>query len=580
MSHPAPPAPRSASFLQAFLKSEALGGYVLMLAACWRCSSPAGSRQPTSTRWAPSSASAWAPSSLESVLHWINDGLMAVFFLLVGLEIKREVLDGQLRGASRIVLPGIAALGGMIMPALIYVLINLGSPGTRGWAIPAATDIAFALGILALLGSRVPTSLKIFLTALAILDDLAPSSSSRLFYYVAAEPVRAGMAAALLAILFCLNRAGVLRLTPYLLLGAVLWYFVLKSGVHATLAGVALALAIPLRPQNQGAPAAHSPLHALEHALHKPVALLIVPIFGFANAGVSFAGMGLDSLAQPVPLGVALGLFLGKQLGVFGFAWLAIKAGVATLPRHASYAQLYGVALLCGIGFTEPVHRRAGLHRSGRRGRHQARRADRLAGLGHRRFRAAARERRAARHPPSPLRPASVITGTPGVAVDWPQRPPRAAMKAPAISLQRIYEGTGPDEAYKALVDRMCRAACAAPTWPGRVGARHRPSAELCKWFGHVDERWDEFCKRYNAELATPEQQARMSALLQAAGKRPLTLLYGARNTEHNQAVALREALLAHARKRRARAPDTRSASATLRAHSRRYACGRNLSHP
>ena len=297
MSHPAPPAPRSASFLQAFLKSEALGGYVLMLAALLRCSSPtAGSRQLFDALGAKLGFSLGPVVLKESVLHWINDGLMAVFFLLVGLEIKREVLDGQLRGASRIVLPGIAALGGMIMPALIYVLINLGSPGTlRGWAIPAATDIAFALGILALLGSRVPTSLKIFLTALAILDDLGAIIIIALFYTSQLNLFALGMAAALLAILFCLNRAGVLRLTPYLLLGAVLWYFVLKSGVHATLAGVALALAIPLRPQNQGAPAAHSPLHALEHALHKPVALLIVPIFGFANAGVSFAGMGLTA---------------------------------------------------------------------------------------------------------------------------------------------------------------------------------------------------------------------------------------------------------------------------------------------
>ena len=196
-----------------------------------------------------------------------------------------------------------------------------------------------------------PTSLKIFLTALAILDDLGAIIIIALFYTSQLNLFALGMAAALLAILFCLNRAGVLRLTPYLLLGAVLWYFVLKSGVHATLAGVALALAIPLRPQNQARPP-RTRRCTLEHALHKPVALLIVPIFGFANAGVSFAGMGLNSLAQPVPLGVALGLFLGKQLGVFGFAWLAIKAGVATLPRHASYAQLYGVALLCGIGFT------------------------------------------------------------------------------------------------------------------------------------------------------------------------------------------------------------------------------------
>lgn len=343
------------SFLQAFLQSEALGGYVLMaaaLAALLIANSPAaplyfdalGTKLGFQT----------GPVVLrETVLHWINDGLMAVFFLLVGLEIKREVLDGQLRGAARIVLPGIAALGGMLVPALIYVLINLGNPDTlRGWAIPAATDIAFALGILALLGSRVPTSLKIFLTALAILDDLGAIVIIALFYTSQLNVFALVMAGALLVCLFCLNRSGVLRLTPYLLIGAVLWYFVLKSGVHATLAGVALALTIPLRPRNAGQPQAHSPLHDLEHALHKPVALLIVPVFGFANAGVSFAGMGLDSLAQPVPLGVALGLFLGKQLGVFGFAWLAIKTGVASLPRHASFTQLYGVALLCGIGFT------------------------------------------------------------------------------------------------------------------------------------------------------------------------------------------------------------------------------------
>ena len=355
MTQQVPAHSRRPSFLQAFLQSEALGGYVLMvaaLAALIIANSPAaplyfevlGTKLGFQT----------GPVQLkETVLHWINDGLMAVFFLLVGLEIKREVLDGQLRGAARIVLPGIAALGGMLVPALIYVLVNLGNPDTlRGWAIPAATDIAFALGILALLGSRVPTSLKIFLTALAILDDLGAIVIIALFYTSQLKVFALIMAGALLACLFCLNRAGVLRLTPYLLIGAVLWYFVLKSGVHATLAGVALALTIPLRPRNAGQPQAHSPLHDLEHALHKPVALLIVPVFGFANAGVSFAGMGLDSLAQPVPLGVALGLFLGKQLGVFGFAWLAIKTGVASLPRHASLTQLYGVALLCGIGFT------------------------------------------------------------------------------------------------------------------------------------------------------------------------------------------------------------------------------------
>ncbi|CAB3689145.1 Na+/H+ antiporter NhaA [Achromobacter pestifer] len=346
---------RSPSFLQAFLKSEALGGYVLMVAALVALIIANSPVAPIYFDVLGTKLGFQAGPVLlkETVLHWINDGLMAVFFLLVGLEIKREVLDGQLRGAGRIVLPGIAALGGMVVPALIYLLINQGSPETlRGWAIPAATDIAFALGILALLGSRVPTSLKIFLTALAILDDLGAIVIIALFYTSQLKVFALIMAGALLACLFCLNRAGVLRLTPYLLIGALLWYFVLKSGVHATLAGVALALTIPLRPRNAGKPEAHSPLHDLEHALHKPVALLIVPLFGFANAGVSFAGMGLASLAQPVPLGVALGLFLGKQLGVFGFAWLAIKTGVASLPRHASFTQLYGVALLCGIGFT------------------------------------------------------------------------------------------------------------------------------------------------------------------------------------------------------------------------------------
>ncbi|WP_313623632.1 Na+/H+ antiporter NhaA [Achromobacter sp.] len=355
-STPNAPSPaRPPSFLQAFLQSEALGGYVLMLAAAAALVvANSGAAATYFDILGTKVGFQVGPILLkETVLHWINDGLMAIFFLLVGLEIKREVLDGQLRGAGRIVLPGVAALGGMAVPAIIYLLVNLGSPDTlRGWAIPAATDIAFALGILALLGSRVPTSLKIFLTALAILDDLGAIVIIALFYTSDLNVFALGMSAALLVCLFCLNRADVTRLTPYLLLGAVLWYFVLKSGVHATLAGVALALTIPLRRQHQGGPHAHSPLHALEHALHKPVALLIVPVFGFANAGVSFAGLGLATLAQPVPLGVALGLFVGKQLGVFGFAWLAIKTGVATLPRHATWIQLYGVALLCGIGFT------------------------------------------------------------------------------------------------------------------------------------------------------------------------------------------------------------------------------------
>ncbi|CAJ47782.1 Na+/H+ antiporter protein, partial [Bordetella avium 197N] len=343
-----PAAPQAKSFLHAFFASEALGGYILMFAALLALGV-------ANSPWAPvyfdvlgSKVGFHAgPIALrETVQHWINDGLMAVFFLLVGLEIKREMLDGQLRGLSRIALPGIAALGGMVAPALIYLAINSGNPeGLRGWAIPAATDIAFALGILALLGSRAPASLKVFLTALAILDDLGAIIIIALFYTAQLNGAALAAAGLLLLGLILLNRLGVTALSPYLILGALLWYFVLKSGVHATLAGVALALTIPLRRHA-------SPLHKLEHALHRPVAFLIIPVFGFANAGVSFAGLGLDALTSPVPLGIALGLFLGKQLGVFGLSWLAIKAGIARLPHQASYRQLYGVALLCGIGFT------------------------------------------------------------------------------------------------------------------------------------------------------------------------------------------------------------------------------------
>ncbi|WP_377845125.1 Na+/H+ antiporter NhaA [Bosea sp. UC22_33] len=335
------------SALRDFLHSEAAGGIVLMVVAALAlvvANSPA----------APLYFSVLKSYVLGlSVLHWINDALMAVFFLLVGLEIKREMLDGQLSSWSRRVLPGFAALGGMIAPALVYVGFNLGSPETlRGWAIPAATDIAFALGVLSLLGSRVPASLKVFLTALAILDDLGAVIIIAIFYTADLSGLHLGLAAATLAALVALNRLGVVRLLPYLLLGAALWYFTLKSGVHATLAGVALALTIPLTPSPAKPDSTVSPLHRLEHGLHPYVAFLIIPIFGFANAGVSFAGLGLATLSQAVPLGIMLGLFLGKQIGVFGFGWLAIRAGLADLPARASWAQFYGIALLCGIGFT------------------------------------------------------------------------------------------------------------------------------------------------------------------------------------------------------------------------------------
>ncbi|HEV2557792.1 MAG TPA: Na+/H+ antiporter NhaA [Microvirga sp.] len=288
-----------------------------------------------------------------SVLHWINDALMAVFFLMVGLEIKREMLDGQLSTWSRRALPGIAAAGGMLVPALLYVATNVQTPETlRGWAIPAATDIAFALGILALLGSRVPVSLKVFLTALAILDDLGAVIIIALFYTAELSLLMLAAAGVTLLALALLNRRGVESLWPYLLGGAVLWLFVLQSGVHATLAGVMLALTIPLRATPARPESAHSPLHRLEHGLQPWVAYLIVPVFGFANAGVSFAGLSPAILLTPVPLGIALGLFVGKQVGVFAFAWAAIRLRLADLPAGATWAQLYGVATLCGVGFT------------------------------------------------------------------------------------------------------------------------------------------------------------------------------------------------------------------------------------
>jgi NhaA family Na+:H+ antiporter len=288
-----------------------------------------------------------------SVLHWINDGLMAVFFLLVGLEIKRELLDGRLRTWPDRILPGVAALGGMVVPALVYAAVNRHSPETlRGWAIPAATDIAFALGVLALLGSRVPVSLKVFLTALAIIDDLGAVLIIALFYTADLSLPMLGGAALTLAALYGLNKAGVSRLWPYLTLGAVLWVFVLLSGVHATIAGVLLALTVPLRLSAGKPDDPASPLHILEHAISPWTAFLILPVFGFANAGVSFAGFRPAMLLDPVTLGVALGLFVGKQIGVFGCVLAAVRFGWAQRPSAASWAQVYGIALLCGVGFT------------------------------------------------------------------------------------------------------------------------------------------------------------------------------------------------------------------------------------
>lgn len=337
--------PRSA--LRALLNNEAAGGLVLMGAAALAL---VIANSPLSDRYFQTLQSYVLGLS---VLHWINDALMAVFFLLVGLEIKREFLDGRLSTWSRRILPGIAALGGMVAPAAIYLALNSNPDGhPRGWAIPAATDIAFALGVLALLGPRIPVSLKVFLTALAILDDLGAVLIIAMFYTSELNLYALGGSVFVWGLLMGLNRAGYTDLKPYLLLGLVLWSMVLLSGVHATVAGVALALTIPLRVSPGKPEDSSSPLHHLEHALHPWVAFLIIPVFGFANAGVSFAGMSVASLLHPVSLGVASGLFIGKQIGVFICAWVVIRMKWADLPANATLAQLYGVSLLCGIGFT------------------------------------------------------------------------------------------------------------------------------------------------------------------------------------------------------------------------------------
>ena len=346
-THAVPRRRRPVSVFRDMLVSEAGGGLVLMASAALAL---AVANSPLADTYFAALKAHLGPLS---VLHWINDALMAVFFLLVGLEIKREVLDGRLRTWPDRILPGLAALGGMAAPAIVYAAVNWNSPETlRGWAIPAATDIAFALGVLALLGSRVPVSLKIFLTALAIIDDLGAVLIIALFYTADLSlPMLAG-AAATLAMLYGMNKAGVARLWPYLVLGIVLWVFVLASGIHATIAGVLLALTIPLRLSVGKPDDPTSPLHILEHAVHPWSAYLILPIFGFANAGVSLAGITPRMLLDPVTLGVALGLFVGKQVGVFGLVLAPVKLGLAQRPAHAGWWQIYGVALLCGVGFT------------------------------------------------------------------------------------------------------------------------------------------------------------------------------------------------------------------------------------
>jgi len=337
--------------IQDFLKLEAASGIILMLSAV------------VAMIIANSPFAPWYDLLLEipvvvavgtfeiakPLLLWINDGLMALFFFLIGLELKREFLEGDLSKPGQVTLPAIGAVGGMLVPALCYAALNYDDPNAlNGWAIPTATDIAFALGILAIIGSRVPLQLKVFLTSLAIFDDLGAIIVIAAFYTDQLSMLSLTVSAAMLALLFTFNRQGIVSTAPYIFIGIILWVAVLKSGVHATLAGVVLALFIPMK----GNPGQPSPLKELEHNLHALVAFIVLPIFAFANAGISFAGIGLEQVMAPVPLGIILGLVLGKQLGVFGFCFIAIKLGFAQMPKNVNWTLLYGVATLCGVGFT------------------------------------------------------------------------------------------------------------------------------------------------------------------------------------------------------------------------------------
>jgi NhaA family Na+:H+ antiporter len=341
------------SALRRFLASEAAGGLLLIgaaILALLAANLPATAEAYHHLVHAETGPVLTPKLGPMTVHLWINDGLMAIFFLLVGLEIKRELVDGELSRPADRRLPVIAAVCGMAIPAAFYFALTQSTEGlARGWAIPAATDIAFAIGVLALLGSRAPTSLKLFLTTVAIVDDMGAVAIIAVFYTASLDLIALAAAAAILAAMIGMNRAGVMRLWPYLIASALLWYAVLLSGVHATVAGVLAALAIPTKPTPGRPDAEDSPLHILEHALAPWVAFAIVPLFGFVNAGVAFAGAPLFA---PLPLGIMAGLFLGKQIGVFGAVWGAVRLGIAPRPAGATWAQVYGVALLCGIGFT------------------------------------------------------------------------------------------------------------------------------------------------------------------------------------------------------------------------------------
>ena len=336
--------------LDRFFSHEASGGILLMLSAlaAMIVANSALSGLYESVLGAKFSVLINGEGLSKPLILWINDGLMAIFFFLIGLELKREILEGKLKNPSDIILPGVAAIGGMALPALVFVLFNWNIvENISGWAIPAATDIAFALGILALVGSRAPASLKVFLLTLAILDDLGAIIIIALFYTAELKVDYLFLALLPLVGLLWLNIKGAHRVAPALLLGAIMWYFVLKSGVHATLAGVVTAFCIPLKDKW-----GKSPLHSLENGLTPYVLYLIIPIFAFANAGVVLKGMTFNDLLAPLPLGIALGLIVGKQVGVFGLTMLMVKTGIAKMPHGATALHIYGISCLAGVGFT------------------------------------------------------------------------------------------------------------------------------------------------------------------------------------------------------------------------------------
>ncbi|MBC6428458.1 MAG: Na+/H+ antiporter NhaA [Cellvibrionales bacterium] len=346
-----PPSSPLLNAVQNFIRLEAAGGILLLCAAILAMLVANSVLAPLYSQFLDTEIALLKVGEFgieKPLLLWINDGLMAIFFFLIGLEIKREMLEGELSSLPQIVLPGIGALGGMLVPAAIYVWLNGGDPDAlRGWAVPVATDIAFALALLGLFGQRVPVALKVFLLTLAIFDDLAAIMIIALFYSSDLSLTALSVGAVALGGAILMNRMGVTEVAGYVLLGIVLWVAVLKSGIHATLAGVLIAFCIPMRDER-----GRSPIKEMEHDLHAPVAFAILPLFAFANAGLNLGEMSIGSLAEPITLGVILGLLLGKPIGILGFVGLAVAVGLARLPERVTWPQILGAAMACGIGFT------------------------------------------------------------------------------------------------------------------------------------------------------------------------------------------------------------------------------------